>query len=94
MTREGDFIRLFAAVNEILFFYDPAYLSEICPKDEYAVEAGAVLAKALRCEDEDTLALEIYRIFEQMFDTTHIAAVNDPLYRYAARDIRNRIKLG
>ena len=78
-------------VMQILFKYDPAALSDICPSDEYSPETPAVLAKYYQATSLQEFAKDIYEIFATYMDPSHIAPSNHPLYISIATEIWHQI---
>jgi hypothetical protein len=78
-------------VMQILFKYDPAALSDICPSDEYSPETPAILAKYDKATSLQEFAKDIYEIFATYMDPSHIAPPSHLLYIAIATEIWHQI---
>ena len=77
-----------AEIIEILYYYDPAGLAKLyVPKDEYSIEAGAIIYGLKDVEDLTSLRWMVYEVFENLFSADSVLPSSDRRYRYIAEEI-------
>jgi len=86
MTKKGA-TRLYEIMTELLFMYDPAGLNDICPADEYAPEAGLLMARPELFCDQQTLAHGIYSICAVCLGARNILPLSDEVYESLAKEL-------
>jgi len=86
MTQKGA-TRFFEIITELLFMYDPAGLNESCPADEYAPEAGMLLARPELFSDQERLAQGIYATCAVCFGARNILPPSDEVYESLAKEL-------
>jgi len=79
--------RFYEIMTELFFMYDPAGLNDICPADEYAPEAGMLLARPELFIDQQTLAQGIYATCAVCFGARNILSPSDEVYESLAKEI-------
>ena len=89
MTKHGSKMETFKAeIVEILYYYDPAGLAKLyVPKDEYSIEAGAIIYGLKDVEDLTSLRWMVYEVFEGWFSGASVLPSSDRCYRYIAEEI-------
>ena len=78
--------KLYVIMVELLFMYDPAGLNESCPPDEYAPEAGMLLARPELFENQQTLRDGIYATCAVCFGARNILPAADETYTKLAKE--------
>jgi len=77
--------KLHSIITWLLNLYDPAYLNDSCPVDEYEFEAYQILS--LELDSKDELSKAIYKVFTSTIGQEHIASKEDSLYETLAKEI-------
>jgi len=77
--------KLHSIITWLLHLYDPAYLNDSCPVDEYEFEAYQILS--LKLDSKDELSKAIYEVFATTIGQEHIAPKEDSLYETLAKEI-------
>jgi len=79
--------RFYEIMTELFFMYDPTGLNDICPVDEYALEAGMLLARPELFSDQQTLAQGIYATCAVCFGARNILPLSDEVYKSLAKEL-------
>jgi len=77
--------KLHSIITWLLHLYDPAYLNDSCPVDEYEFEAYQILS--LKLDSKDELSKAIYEVFATSIGQEHIAPKDDGIYETLAKEI-------
>ena len=88
LQQRSKMAELKAEITEILYHYDPVRLAKLhAPKDEYAIEAGAIVSRLRDIDDLTSLRWMVYDVCKQYFSGVTIPVSSDRRYRYIAEEI-------
>ena len=88
LQQRSKMAELKAEITEILYHYDPVRLAKLhAPKDEYAIEAGAIVSRLKDIDDLTSLRWMVYDVCKQYFSGATIPVSSDRRYRYIAEEI-------
>ena len=75
-------------ITEILYYYDLLGLAALyAPKDEYEVEARAIIVRLHSVTDMRSLRWMVYDVFLFYFSEDSIPPSSDKSYRYIAEEL-------
>ena len=86
MTPEQE-AKFYRMIVRLMYLYDPAYLNDSAPEDEYAPEAVALMAHPDSFGSRDALAEAIHQVCAEYIGADNIAPRDDALYRELAGEI-------